>query len=408
MNKFKKLTPVLLLTFVNTLGFSVLIPVLPFLVKQYGASEIVFGFLIAAYSAFQFLAAPVLGAMSDKWGRKPILLITQIGTFLSWLIFAGAYFLPDMMWLGLALPLWVIFLSRILDGVTGGNVSTTNAYLSDITSKEDKAQAFGILGATFGVGMIIGPAIGGITMSFAWGFLGTALFSIFLSLITLITVWFWLPESLPETDRAETMDFNLWRQINIWQRIQRWKENALIQIVLRARLAFGIVLASYTSIITLYIIDQFGLNERELGWFLLFVGSFLIFNQLILVKPIVKQLGEFPTLLLGQLLMVIGLFLMPLTSELWIYVLFYYLTNLGVSVSLPTIMAILTNQVGPKEQGQITGVTESISAFCLATAPILAGWLYYLLGGFAFWVFAGFMLLTLLFFSLGYWRCRRE
>jgi len=116
----KKLIPILLLTLVNTLGFSILIPVLPFIIKQYDSSEVVFGLLLSAYSAFQFLAAPFLGSLSDYWGRKPVLLITQTGTLLSWLVFAVAYFLSaEILWLGAAISIWVIGIARMVDGVTG-------------------------------------------------------------------------------------------------------------------------------------------------------------------------------------------------------------------------------------------------------------------------------------------------
>ncbi len=405
----KKLVPILLLTLVNTLGFSILIPVLPFVIKQYGSSEIIFGMLISAYSTFQFLAAPFLGSLSDYWGRKPVLLITQLGTLLSWVIFASAYFLDaEKVWLGAAASIWVIGLARIADGITGGNNSVTNAYLADSIPRKEKAAAFGLLGATFGVGMIIGPAAGGLTMSTSWGYLGTALFAIGLSTITLFSIQYLLTESLPVEKRTKTLDTNFWRQVNLWKKVQRWKDNKLIQTTIQLRLIFGLVLASYTSIIALYIIDVFGLNESQLAWFLLFVGSFMIFNQAVMVKPVVKKIGEFPTLLLALGLMTGGLFGMSLVAELWEFVLVYYFSNLGVSLLMPTVMSVLSNEVAENEQGEISGVVEGLSAFSMAVAPVVAGFGYYHLGAQVFWIFSGMTALALAWFWWGYNHCQKR
>src|SRR5690606_14041527 len=171
----KKLLPAYLLTFVNVLGFTILMPVLPFVVKEFHAPEAVYGLLITFYSAFQFLGAPYLGALSDSVGRKPVLLISQAGTLISWFVFLIALAMPDIPFLGMALPLWIIGLSRILDGVTGGNTSVTNAYVADITTREQKSYIFGYLGGIAGLGMIIGPGIGGLAAGGSIGYSGTVL-----------------------------------------------------------------------------------------------------------------------------------------------------------------------------------------------------------------------------------------
>src|SRR6185295_10580465 len=156
----KKILPVIFLTFINTLGFAILIPVLPFVVKNYNASSIVYGFLLSIYFIFQFLGAPFLGALRDHYGRKPILMLSHFGTLISWGIFGLAYFVPGVSLFGIALPLYVIGFARIVDGITGGNMSVANAYLSDITTPPEKARAFGTIGAVLGLGMIIGPTLG--------------------------------------------------------------------------------------------------------------------------------------------------------------------------------------------------------------------------------------------------------
>ncbi len=271
--------PVYLLTLVNVLSFSLLIPVYPFLVKQYGESPLMLGILMATYSAFQFIGAPVMGALSDRFGRKPILLITQFGTFCSWLIFAAAYFFPSTPLLFTSMPLLVILISRVIDGITGGNISITNAYLSDITPPKQRSVAFGYIGAIFGVGMIIGPAAGAFAMSFSIGYLGTILLGATISLITLFFMLFSLKESLPKSKRHHQFHESIFTQLNIVRALKKYLPQRLIITTLALRFLLGIILGGYTTIITLYVIEQFGLDETEVGFFLLFVGSFLIIHR---------------------------------------------------------------------------------------------------------------------------------
>lgn len=387
----KKLIPAFLLTLVNVLGFSILIPVLPFIVEDFGGNAFTYGLLISTYSVFQFFGAPILGSLSDMYGRRPILLISQAGTLVSWIIFGIAYFVPQKIsLLGFALPLVIIFTSRVLDGITGGNISTTNAYVSDLTTKAEKSQKFGLIGAIFGVGMILGPAIGGISASTQYGWLGTITFAAILSFVTLISIYFYLPESLATTNKQPIKKIRLSEQLNIFAKIKAFKDNPIVTKILLVRFLFGSIMAGYTSVIVLYLIDLFDFNPSEIGWFLLFVGSFLIFNQGVLVNLFVKKFGETKTLLLGQLSMAFGIVAMTFTSNLWIFIALYYFLNLGLSLSMPTIQALLVNNVSDQRQGEISGLDQSIAALCAAIAPALTGLGYLYWGEKVFWIFAVF------------------
>jgi DHA1 family tetracycline resistance protein-like MFS transporter len=391
----KKLIPAFLLTLVNVLGFSILIPVLPFIVEDFGGNAFTYGLLISAYSVFQFFGSPVLGTLSDMYGRRPILLISQAGTLLAWIIFGIAYFVPQKIsLLGFALPLVIIFVSRVLDGLTGGNISTTNAYVSDLTTKAEKSQKFGLIGAIFGVGMIIGPALGGLSASTSYGWIGTIILSVTISLITLIAIWWYLPESLAAKNRQPIKKIRLREQLNIFAKIKAFSGNQIVSKMLFVRFLFGSIMAGYTSVIVLYLIDLFGFNPTEIGWFLLFVGSFLIFNQGLLVNIFVKKFGETKTLLLGQLSMAFGIVAMTFTSELWLFIILYYFLNLGLSLSMPTIQALLVNNVADDRQGEISGLDQSIGAFCAAYAPALTGLGYLYWGEKVFWIFAVFALVS--------------
>lgn len=147
--------PIILLNLVNGIGGTLLIPVLPFIIRDLGYSDAIFGLLLAVYPVFQFFGAPILGTLSDHCGRKPILLVSQAGTLLSWIIFGAAYFATGALW-----PLLIIAFSRVVDGITGGNQSVANAYLADVTTDEDRTAVFGVLGASMAVALMIGPAVG--------------------------------------------------------------------------------------------------------------------------------------------------------------------------------------------------------------------------------------------------------
>jgi MFS family permease len=257
----KKFLPIILLTFVNVIGFSLLIPVLPSVVEGYVGSErlqgVIYGALIASYSLCQFLAAPALGTLSDKYGRKPVLMLSQLGTTLSWVIFGAAYFIPETRVFGLALPIFIISLSRITDGLTGGNISVAQAWISDMTTKEEKTKTFASIGAVFGIGFLIGPAIGGLAASTSYGYLGTAVVAFIISLFTLIYMQLYLPESLPEDKRDHELRFHLGRELNVIGKLQEFRDNRVVKSLLFIRIFFAIVFASYTTIVTLYLSNRF-------------------------------------------------------------------------------------------------------------------------------------------------------
>lgn len=402
----KKLIPAYLLTFVNVLGFSILMPVLPFIVDNYGAPKWVFGLLLTLYSTFQFIGAPFLGSLSDTRGRKPILLISQAGTLLSWIIFGCALLLPDLPILGLSLPLLVIGLSRILDGITGGNVSTTNAYVSDITTREEKSYIFGYLGGIAGVGFIVGPALGGYSASFSIGYLGTVLLSIAVSIITFLTIVFWLKESHPVEKRVPRKKQSLWKTIFIVRRVRELDPDPAIKTLFTVKAFFSSMMAFYIATMSLFLIDLFKFDEGELGLFLLIAGAFLAFNQAFISKQFIKRIGEFETLLVGLGLSTIGLIAITLTSNLYVFVGFYYILNLGLSLSFPTFNALITIHANPKKQGEILGVSESISSLATAIFPVLAATLYGIIGFKVYYLIAvlaliAFMLALRSFLKLG-------
>lgn len=372
----KRLVPAFLLTFVNVIGFSILMPVLPFVVESYDAPKWVYGLLITFYSAFQFLGAPYLGALSDRKGRKPILLISQGGTLLSWFVFLFAAYLPDIKIYGLAFPLIVIGVSRILDGVTGGNSSVANAYVSDITTREEKSYIFGYLGGIAGVAVIIGPAIGGLTASSSLGYAGTMLAAIAFSTVTLLTIFLWLKESHPVEKRSHKKQQSLFEGFLVLRKIRNVQASSFVNLIFLMKFIFSVMMAFYIATIALFLIDLFHFNEKELGYFMLFVGVFLSFNQAFVSKKVISKIGEFPTLIVGLVLSSIGMVSLLFTQDMWLYIGFYYILNLGVSLVFPTFNALLSIHADPEKQGEVMGISESINSLCMAVFPFVAAYLY--------------------------------
>ena len=376
----KKFIPAYLLTFVNVLGFSLLMPILPFVVDSYGAPKWVFGLLITLYSAFQFIGAPWLGSMSDTKGRKPILLISQTGTLLSWIIFVIAIALPEYPVFGFALPLWIIALSRILDGITGGNTSVTNAYVSDLTTTKEKEYIFGYLGGIAGIGMIIGPGLGGITASTSIGYLGTLFTSIFISVVTLITIFKWLKETHPVEKRVAKKKTNIWEILIIPLRIKRVDPSPLIKVLFTMKFFFSAMMGFYIGTMALFLIDLFDFDVKELGLFMFVIGLFLSLNQAFVSKFFISKLGAFKTLILGLCCCVLGLIAITLTKNLWLFILFYYVLNLGLSLCFPVFNSLISVNANPKKQGEIMGISEAINSFSMACFPVISAIIYSTIG----------------------------
>lgn len=372
----KKLLPAYLLTLVNVLGFSILMPILPFVVADYGAPKWVYGLLLTLYSAFQFIGTSYLGALSDEKGRKPILLISQLGTLVSWLVFILALSLPNFPVLGFALPVWVIALSRILDGVTGGNTAVANAYVADITTHKEKSYIFGYLGVISGLGMIVGPGIGGFAATSSLGHLGTLLVATGISLVALLTIFFWLKESHSAENRVTQRHSTLVNGIFVFKRIRQANAQPVIRFLLLIRFLFAVMMAFYISTIALFLVDLFAFDEKQLGLFMLVVGLFLAFNQGVVSKRFIRKFGVAKTLLIGLALTTIGLFCIALTTNLYLYIAFYYIFNLGLSTCFPTFNALIALYAPDRQQGEIMGISESLHSLSMAVFPILATVIY--------------------------------
>lgn len=373
----KKYGIIFLLTFVNALSFTILIPVLPFVVKMYNQPEIVLWILFATYSLFQFLAAPLLWALSDKYGRKPILILTQFGTFMSWIVLWIAYILPDtqIFWY-ILLPILVIFISRVFDGITGGNMSVAQAMIADITEKKDRSKIFWTNGAVFGFSLVIGPAIGSLSLSLSLGFLGSAIIGWVISIITLWIMFFFLQESLTEDNRKKEAIINL-KSLNIWTNVKKWATIPLIKYTLVMRLFIFTAFITYTTISALYLIDVFWFSADKVGYYLTFTGTFLIFHQAVSIRVLVQKFGDMSSLLIGILCIAFGYMWMWLAGDnIIIFTIIYFFGVLGISACLTTLWALTSNAVDEKNQWEVLGMMTWVESMISILAPITATLLY--------------------------------
>lgn len=401
----KKLIPLLLLSFTNTIGFSILIPVLPFLMERYGGGPILYGIFLSLYAIFQFIGSPILGALSDVHGRKPILLISHGGTLVGWLIFIGALQLPNIQIWTIALPLIGIALARVVDGITGGNMSVASAYLSDSVEAKDRAKAFGVLGATFGFGMLLGPTLGAIMTATSLGFSGVGILAAAVSVATLLLIQFWLPESLPPSKRSKNdTSVRMWKRINVLSRIKHYAQNPQVKTLFFVRVLFSIGFVSYVSIFIFHAIRYFHLNEIESARFMLFTGSFLIVNQMFAVKWFVSRFGESKTFSIGQGFMMTIFVIFSFVHSVPVFIFFYYFLNLGISLSMATFKSLLIQSVSKEQRGEIMGLEESLVALVQSIVPTLAGMIYAAIGIASF---ATFSIMIMLVFMVIYYHSKQ-
>ena len=272
----RRLVTVFVIVFVDLLGFGLILPLLPFYADAYGASPFVVGLLAASYAAAQFVGAPVLGRLSDRYGRRPILLISIAGTVVGFLL------------LGLAEPLGralagdsseattnaiilaILFLSRILDGVTGGNISVAQAYITDVTDEENRARGLGLIGAAFGLGFIIGPALGG-ALSAGGRYAVPAFVAAAIAALNWFAVLFWLPESLTEETKAELAKQPARSILSVRELVNALKRPRFGPL-LNVRFFYGLAFATFTGVFALYAQYRLQLDSTGTGYILAYVG----------------------------------------------------------------------------------------------------------------------------------------
>ncbi len=418
------LLPVLSVNFVGTLGFSIVMPFLVFLVTKWGGNALVYGLIGATYSAFQLIGAPILGRWSDRYGRRKILLLSQLGTLISWLIFLIAFFVPvrivediDSTIIGqftLTLPLILLFLARAADGITGGNVSVANAYLADITDEEDRSKNFGRMALSGNLGFVLGPALAGLLGATIYGEILPVVAALLISILATLIIVFGLKEFDPcvltrvPTPRSMRKVFG-----------QEHKECFSIRDPEKVNFRTILRLSDVPRLLGVYFLVMLGFSFfyigfpvhaiKELRWTITDIGMFFAYLSLVMVLvqgPLLARASEkFSDAALAfgaTLILTIG-FISLFWSSIPVIYLAATLIALGNGLMWPSVMAMLSNAAGDMHQGAVQGAGGSIGAIASIVGLIAGGLLYNWLGAWVF-VLAALVILPVSIVTPRAWR----
>jgi DHA1 family tetracycline resistance protein-like MFS transporter len=376
MKKRKSIFSILLTVFIDMLGVGVLIPVIPMLfiastsseyILQAGTSSqtgyLLFGLLLSVYPLMQFIASPILGQLSDKFGRKPILIISLIGTCLGYILFAIGIFTKN-------LPL--IFASRALDGITGGNISVAQAAIADITEPKDRAKTFGLIGAVFGVGFIIGPFVGGVLSdSSVLPWFNSAvpfIFTAVLSFINVLMVIFRFSETNNHKDNQ--LKLNMFDSTN---RIKRAFSDKSLSPLFFTNLLYTTGIAFNMGFLGTYLIQRFDFTQSDIGNYFAYIGVWIIITQALITRYVSKRVSEENVLrwsFLGAGIVIILQIFMP-TWQILLLVSPFFAVFIGLSNS--NSVGLVSKNADKTMQGQVLGMNSSVQALSGIFPPFIGG-----------------------------------
>lgn len=418
--------PILLVNFIGTLGYSIILPFLIVIVIKFGGNEMIYGIMGASYSFFQLIGAPVLGKWSDRFGRKKVLLLSQIGTFLAWILFVIALSIPnstifdiDSKILGafiLTVPLVFLFLARALDGITGGNVSVANAYLADVTTDEERKSNFGKMAASANLGYIIGPALAGLLGATMLGEILPVAIAMLISLIAIFVIAFIMPESNVCVLNKQIDNQKINKVLG-----QEHKECYNLTGSDKLRFTDILKLDNIPYILVLYFLIFLAFNffyvafpihsVQNLGWGLFELGIFFSLIGLVLViveGPILTRISgryaESTLIVAGSLLLCFSFLLFTSKNELLIFVGILFFSG-GNGIMWPSFLSTLSKVAGQKYQGAIQGYASSAGSLASIIGLVSGGLIYGLIDMKTFWIPA---ILMLVIFVLSFKLARLE
>ncbi|HKI43921.1 MAG TPA: MFS transporter [Balneolales bacterium] len=390
--KKSSLTTVFLVVLIDLLGFGIVLPLLPFYAKQFEAGAIAIGLLYSIYSFAQLIFSPIWGSLSDRIGRRPIMLLSTFGNVIAYIIF------------GLAGSLTVLFLSRLVAGIMGGNISTAQAYVADVTTPEERSKGMGMIGAAFGIGFVVGPALATALIHPAFansvraiGFPHLAslisankyefpgFFAALMSFCSFLLVIFKLPETVDKTKAKPVQKDAMRIQRNsiftkkFWNSLmdesQQGKKSIFIWLLVCVfMLSFG--QSSIYSAFPLFASKVLNMSAEQVGIQFFYIGLIAVFIQGGLIRHLAKKYDEEKIFLTGNVLMVIGLGLLSLAVSKPLLMVFLGIMASGVSLNVPVMNSILSKRARKEDVGRVLGTSQSISGFGRVVGPAWGGALY--------------------------------
>ena len=357
---------VFLIVFIDLVGFGIVIPILPLYAEEYGPSPVIFGLLMASFSIMQFIFSPILGRLSDRWGRRPVLLVSLIGSAVGYVLF------------GFAGSLTMLFASRIIDGISGGNISTAQAVIADITGPEDRAKGMGLIGAAFGLGFILGPAIGALLVTVAPWLPGVAAATA--SIIAFLLVLTRLPETLDTEAKREARShpFNL-------KSLRRALIHPLVGFCLVLVFLTIFAFANFETTFAQFAKLRFHYPTSTIAWLFVYAGVLGALVQGGLVGRLSKRFGEGRLIIAGTFLSFLALGFLPYTQTRGPLLVTLAVLALGQGIAHPSLSALTSKLVDADEVGGVMGVFQSMSSLGRIFGPFWAELVY---GGLGFqWPF---------------------
>jgi multidrug resistance protein len=359
---FRRLAVLIAVNFVDMVGFMIVLPLLPFYALELRGSPEIVGFLIASYSIAQLIAAPFWGRLSDRYGRRPALLIGLTASAIAYTVF------------GFAESLWLLFVSRLVQGAGGGTTGVAQAYVADTMAPRDRAKALGWLSAATSAGVAFGPAIGSLAAHFGREVPGLAAAA--LCLVNVGFAWRWLPESRPREDGPPRPRKPVWHQA--WTAL-RHPGTPLARLLW----IYGIGMVAFsaqTSVLALYLGAEFRLDERTIGPIFTYIGVLSFVMRSVLLGPVVNRLGELWTMRLGTVALPLGLWLYPTPESLWAFAAVIPLVPIGTALLFPSTTSLMSRQSDPRDLGTTMGVAQTFAGLARVAAPLLATMAFQRLG----------------------------
>ena len=417
---FKRILPIFVIVLVDLLGLTIIIPLLPLYAVSFGADPFTIGVIAAAYPMMQLIGGPVLGSLSDKYGRKPVLMISQIGTFIGFLILGFANGIP------------VLLLSRIIDGLSGANIVVAQAAITDVTTPKTRTQGLGLIGAAFGLGFTLGPALAGIALALTDNnYQVPAFMAAAFSFISILLTAFWFKETkqggtaAPDSAAPQKGGWNL-------SKFGHALRNPLIGTLLLLMFAQQLVFGGFENLLALFNLNRLGLNASANSGLFVFIGIIAVVVQGYMIGKWSRRFGERKLIFAGLLLLAVGIILAAVTPPqpvpwysraemlgelshhaatqvsvelpddansgllglVWMMIALVPAT-IGGSILSPSINSLITRRVSPLETGTILGISASMVSLANAITPLLGGALFQWLGSAAPFLLGGVMLLVL-------------
>jgi DHA1 family tetracycline resistance protein-like MFS transporter len=338
---------IFLTIFVNLIGFGIIIPLLPFYAETFGASPTVIGLLFAVFSLCQLVAAPALGDLSDRYGRRPILVFSLAGTVVSFVMLALAHSIA------------LLFLARIVDGLSGGNISTARAYVADITEPKDRARAYGLIGAAFGLGFIMGPALSGALAKVSYTAPIWAAAAI--TLVATAMAWLWLPETVHRAQAGTGNPFSY---------LPALLKRPLMRRVLTIDFIYWFAFSIFQTTFALFAARRFGFDASRTGYFFAGFGVLGAVIQGGLIRPIVRRAGDKSTFVAGIVCSVAGLVAAALVHSVFLFALSLVPLAFGMGFGHPTVSSLVSRAGRGDEQGRVQGAASAVESLGRTFGPV--------------------------------------